>query len=88
MIESDSVIILSLINQEKLKIIFSEEEKGELFYKIWHEYKENQENKTSSSPQESDNSIGEDILKYAELYEKGLLTEEEFSALKKKLLGL
>ena len=88
MIESDSVIILSLINQEKLKIIFSEEEKGELFYKIWHEYKENQENKTSSSPQESDNSIGEDILKYAELYEKGLLTEEEFTALKKKLLGL
>ena len=27
-------------------------------------------------------------MKYAELYEKGLLTEEEFNAKKKELLGL
>ena len=28
------------------------------------------------------------LMKYAELYEKGLLTEEEFNAKKKELLGL
>ena len=33
-------------------------------------------------------SNADELMKYAELYEKGLLTEEEFNAMKKKLLGL
>ena len=79
---------LNLINTEKLRLYFDDEENVDLLCDKWEAYKENQENELSSSLQESNNSIGEDILKYAELYEKGLLTEEEFNALKKKLLGL
>ena len=78
----------NLTNNEKFKLSFDDEEKIDLFYDKWEYFKQNNENEVSSSPQESDKSIGEDILKYAELYEKGLLTEEEFTALKKKLLGL
>ena len=33
-------------------------------------------------------SVADELMKYGELYEKGLLTEEEFNAMKKKLLGL
>ena len=90
-------ITLNLQNQDKLRFVsgdYSEigKEKEQKFRELlnekWMNYKENHEEKRSSSPQESNNNIGEDILKYAELYEKGLLTEEEFTALKKKLLGL
>lgn len=28
----------------------------------------------------------DELLKYAELYEKGLLTDEEFAAMKKKII--
>lgn len=77
-----------LINNEKFKLSFDDLEKIDLFYDKWEYFKKNHSNVVSPSLQESSNSIGEDILKYAELYEKGLLTEEEFTALKKKLLGL
>lgn len=43
---------------------------------------------TSTNNSEPITSNADELMKYAELYEKGLLTEEEFSALKKKLLGL
>ena len=86
-VESKSGIELSLINHEKLKLIFSEKDKELKLYQTWQKYKEKQ-NKADSSPQNSSNNVSEDIVKYAELYEKGLLTDEEFSALKKKLLGL
>jgi NAD+--asparagine ADP-ribosyltransferase len=56
-------------------------------YNKWIEYKGNQENRSSPSSDES-NNLGENLIKYAELYEKGLLSEEEFTALKKKILGL
>ena len=80
-----SGIEISFINQEKIKIAFEKEGTDELLYNAWVKFKENQENKSS---QDSNTNIGEDILKYAELYEKGLLTKKEFTALKKKLLGL
>ena len=81
-------IEISFINNEKIILVFENKDNEELLYNKWIEYKENQENKVFSPSKESDNNISEDILKYAELYEKGLLTEEEFTALKKKLLEL
>ena len=60
--------------------------------------KENVANQNESQKQNSremnvnnaENSFSnaDELMKYAELYEKGLLTEEEFTAIKKKLLGL
>ena len=44
------------------------------------------ENSTSNA--EPITSNADELMKYAELYEKGLLTEEEFNTMKKKLLGL
>ena len=32
------------------------------------------------------NQANDELLKYAELYEKGLLTDEEFAAMKKKII--
>ena len=83
-----SGVEFNLINTEKLRLYFDDEENVDLLCDKWEAYKENQENELSSSLQESNNSIGEDILKYAELYEKGLLTQEEFESKKKELLGL
>lgn len=83
-----SGIGLNLNNREYLKIIFDDNTKEELLYNKWNRYKENQENKTSSTSKESNNNVGEELIRYSELYEKGLLTEEEFNALKKKLIGL
>ena len=40
---------------------------------------------STSKPKESNDEL---LFKYAELYEKGLLTEEEFKSKKKELLGL
>ena len=33
-------------------------------------------------------SAADELMKYAELYEKGILSEDEFNAIKKKLLQL
>lgn len=43
---------------------------------------------TSSNNEEKRSSDADELMKYAELYEKGLLTEEEFNAKKKEILGL
>ena len=40
---------------------------------------------STSKPKESNDEL---LFKYAELYEKGLLTKEEFESKKKELLGL
>lgn len=44
--------------------------------------------KHTSKDTKKNPSDADELMKYAELYEKGLLTEEEFTALKKKLIGL
>lgn len=82
-----SGIGLNLNNSEYLKIIFDDYTKKELLYNKWNRYKENQENKIFSQSNESKNNIGEELIRYSELYEKGFLTEEEFNSLKKKLIG-
>ena len=62
----------------------------ESLHQAWLDYN-NPHNKEPSSEKEvteTQVSTADELMKYAELYEKGLLTEEEFTALKKKLLGL
>ena len=69
-------------NGEALKIVLEEcieESKSKI-----------KEKQLSSNPIQNENniSIAEELIKYNELYQQGILTEEEFTALKKKLLGL
>ena len=49
-------------------------------------YKENQYNTKNLNSNSSQNT-SDDLLKYAELYEKGLLTDDEFKSFKQKLLN-
>ena len=55
-----------------------------LLYKAWEKFK----NEENSSINKNEISPADELMKYAELYEKGLLSEEEFNAMKKKLLDL
>ncbi|WP_409197630.1 SHOCT domain-containing protein [Methanobrevibacter acididurans] len=54
----------------------------------WDSYQKNKDTPTPSPLQkeEPQSSNADELLKYAELYEKGLLTKEEFEAKKKELL--
>ena len=52
----------------------------------WKLYKENQHNTKNLNSNSSQNTA-DDLLKYAELYEKGLLTDDEFKSFKQKLLN-
>lgn len=51
---------------------------------------DNRKNSLESETNNTENSSSDadELMKYAELYEKGLLSEEEFNAKKKELLGL
>jgi len=48
---------------------------------------QNIQEETNAQNIETSMSNADELLKYAELYEKGLLTEEEFNSLKQKLIG-
>lgn len=81
------------LNNRKFKLIaYKEDEKYlEEFYKLlnnkWIKSKNNETVNTSSTHKNEVTSADE-LMKYAELYEKGLLSEDEFNAIKKKLLQL
>ena len=50
--------------------------------------KENKGENIALQNEERESNPTDELVKIAELYEKGLLTEDEFIAMKKKLLGL
>lgn len=81
------------MNNRRFKLIANTEDEKSLeeFYKLlnnaWTKFKNN-DNRTDSSVNKSDVSAADELMKYAELYEKGLLSEDEFNAIKKKLLQL
>lgn len=81
------------LNNRKFRLIANKEDEKSLeeFYKLlnnaWTKFKNN-DNRTDSSVNKSDVSAADELMKYAELYEKGLLSEDEFNAIKKKLLQL
>ena len=83
-------IYLDLNNQTRLTLRkYEKDEKYlkefyNLLYKAWEKFK----NEENSSINKNEISPADELMKYAELYEKGLLSEEEFNAMKKKLLDL
>lgn len=55
---------------------------------MFNDYKKEGENKeVNEEGGVDDNICSSDLLKYAELYEKGLLTLDEFEVLKKRILS-
>lgn len=94
---SNEKIIVNLNNtnftlQDYYKGLFKSDEYETFideFYKLlnntWKKFKTNENN---GSENKNDVSSADELMKYAELYEKGFLSEDEFNAMKKKLLGL
>lgn len=93
---SNEEIQLILVNNEKLILnaekSYNKNENIEKFYNslnsAWEKFKNNENEKTIATTEKTEISAADELMKYAELYEKGLLTEEEFDAMKKKLLGI
>lgn len=56
-----------------------------LLNNAWTKFKNNE---SDGSANKSGVSTADELMKYAELYEKGILSEDEFNAIKKKLLQL
>lgn len=87
-------INFELSNHTRLKLISSGDDGKniEIFYNllnnVWAEFKNNKNESNIISNQNDRISTADELIKYAELYEKGFLSEDEFNALKKKLLGL
>ena len=77
---SNSVMINTKSGESAVQLKYVQKEDYELLVNAFDEY---MGNKTSNI---IPNSKADDLLKYAELFEKGLLTEEEFEAKKKELL--
>lgn len=73
---------------EHITLIHISERDYNLINNKWEEYKAKTNNAQTSQSSEPNNNSADELMKYAELYEKGLLSEEEFAAMKKKLLGL
>ena len=81
------------LNNRNFKLIANKEDEKYLeeFYKLfnnkWIKFKNN-ETVNNISTHKNEVSPADELMKYAELHEKGLLSEDEFNAVKKKLLQL
>lgn len=64
----------------------SDSEKAEQFYQLIFE--KISETKASRVPVTPAHSGADEIRKYNDLYKQGIITEDEFTAAKKKILGL
>lgn len=74
---------------EQITLIYVDESHFQLLNSKWREYKENIGKPQTAQIQQdiSTASNADELLKYAELYEKGLLTKEEFDLKKSELLS-
>lgn len=83
---SSSVMINTKSDERAVHLRNVSDENYNLLVEAFDSYMHQKINRDSTSTQTA--SAADELLKFAELYEKGLLTKEEFDAAKKKLLGL
>lgn len=85
-----SSIVIGISGIPPIVLRHTSEKDFELLHQAWLDYKNpsNKEPVLDQGTVETKVSSADELMKYAELYEKGLLTEEEFNEIKKKLLGL
>ena len=75
-----SNININLYSGEKFVLQKVKVEYYEQLHEKWEAFKKN--------PQKTNNVSSDSLLKYAELYKEDLITEEEFKAIKQKLIGI
>jgi hypothetical protein len=76
-------------SQHPYAVAISSEQLNEAFaFKKFIEKKMREIRSAAKSPIQVQNSSADDLIKYSTLLEKGLITNDEFNELKKKLLGL
>lgn len=80
-----SSIVISTTGFDAVVLKHTTEENFQLLYEAWLNFntKPNEQQVTNETPQTSN---ADELIKYAQLYKEGLLTEEEFEAKKKELL--
>ena len=77
-----SSVIINLKSSEFVELKNINKDDAESLVKLYEEFI-NREN----APANNTTSSADELMKYAELYEKGLLTEEEFNQIKKNILN-
>ncbi len=90
MLHASSSVILNTKSAEHIQLKFVKKEDFDLMNNAFESYLEKTHNPQQTAPMQqsvSTTSTADELLKYAELYEKGLLTKEEFDLKKSELLG-
>lgn len=88
-LHASSSVILNTKSAEHIQLKFITKENFDLMNNAFESYLEKTHNTQPTAPIQqniSTTSAADELLKYAELYEKGLLTKEEFDLKKEQLL--
>ncbi|WP_406533972.1 SHOCT domain-containing protein [Methanobrevibacter sp.] len=89
-LHASSSVIINTKGSEHVHLKFVTRDKFELMNNAFESYLEKTHSPQQTAPIQqniSTTSTADELLKYAELYEKGLLTKEEFDMKKAELLG-
>ena len=79
-------LMINLKSSDNIQIKFVQEEMVNIITNKFETHRENKDAPNTIVVETTNNSNVDDLMKIAELYEKGLLTKEEFEAKKKELL--
>ena len=88
-LHASSSVILNTKGAEHIQLKFVTKENFDMMNKVFESYLEKMHNPHQPAPVQQNVSTAtaaDELLKYAELYEKGLLTKEEFDLKKSELL--
>lgn len=90
MLHASSSAIINTKSAEHIQLKFVNQEKFDMMNDAFEAYMEKTNNPQQTSVQQNVSTVSaaDELLKYAELYERGLLTKEEFEMKKSQLLGL
>ena len=78
---------INLKSSEKIELKYVTDEMVNMVTEKYNEYMNNKINNNKEGMGNNRNSNVDDLVKIAELYEKGLLTKEEFEIKKKELFN-
>ena len=81
-----SSIVIAISGVPPVVLRHTTEENFKLVHQAWLDYNNPSKN-IDKSVTPTPTSDADDLMKYADLYEKGLLTEEEFAAMKQKIIN-
>lgn len=86
-LHASSNLEIYLKSSDKVQLKYVSQEMADLVTGKYNEYMDNKSNNNNVEIGNTQTSNVDDLIKIAELYEKGLLTKEEFETKKKELLN-